>query len=281
MCKSLTLLSTLSTASAAVVCFSLLMIPRGAQAQTAPAKAVAKGPRMTDGKPNLNGVWQAITTANWDIQDHSAAPGPMWQLGAIGAIPAGQGIVEGNEIPYTPAGLAKKKQNKASWPAEDPEAKCYMPGIPRATYMPFPFQIIQSNKDILMAYEYASSNRLINMGKPVEAGSDTWMGTSNGHWEGDTLVVDVTGLNGLAWFDRAGNWGSDKLHVVERYNRTSNDVMNYEATIEDPSVFTKPWKINLPLYKRAEKNAQILEFKCVEFAEELLYGKYKKQPATK
>jgi hypothetical protein len=281
MCKSLTLLSTLSTAAAAFACFSLLMIPRGAQAQTAPAKAVAKGPRMTDGKPNLNGVWQAITTANWDIQDHSAAPGPMWQLGAIGAIPAGQGIVEGNEIPYTPAGLAKKKQNKASWPAEDPEAKCYMPGIPRATYMPFPFQIIQSNKDILMAYEYASSNRLINMGKPVEAGSDTWMGTSNGHWEGDTLVVDVTGLNGLAWFDRAGNWGSDKLHVVERYNRTSNDVMNYEATIEDPSVFTKPWKINLPLYKRAEKNAQILEFKCVEFAEELLYGKYKKQPATK
>jgi hypothetical protein len=281
MCKSLTLLSTLSTAAAAFVCFSLLMIPHGAQAQTAPAKAVAKGPRMSDGKPNLNGVWQAITTANWDIQDHSAAPGPMWQLGAIGAIPAGQGIVEGNEIPYTPAGLAKKKQNKASWPAEDPEAKCYMPGIPRATYMPFPFQIIQSNKDILMAYEYASSNRLINMGKPVEAGSDTWMGTSNGHWEGDTLVVDVTGLNGLAWFDRAGNWGSDKLHVVERYNRTSNDVLNYEATIEDPSVFTKPWKINLPLYKRAEKNAQILEFKCVEFAEELLYGKYKKQPATK
>jgi len=275
MRKTLTLLST----AAALVCGSLLlMTPDGARAQAAPAKAVAKGPRMTDGKPNLNGVWQAITTANWDIQDHSAAPGPFWQLGAIGAIPAGQGIVEGNEIPYTPAGLAKKKQNKANWPAEDPEAKCYMPGIPRANYMPFPFQIIQSNKDILMAYEFASSNRLINMGKPVEAGSDTWMGTSNGKWEGDTLVVDVTGLNGLAWFDRAGNWGSDKLHIVERYNRTSNDVLNYEATIEDPSVFTKPWKISLPLYKRAEKNAQILEFKCVEFAEELLYGKYKKQP---
>jgi hypothetical protein len=104
------------------------------------------------------------------------------------------------------------------------------------------------------------------------------MGTSNGHWEGDTLVVDVTGLNGLAWFDRAGNWGSDKLHIVERYHRASNDVLNYEATLEDPSVYTKPWKISLPLYKRAEKNAQILEFKCVEFAEELLYGKYKKQP---
>src|SRR3984893_18526799 len=124
-----------------------------------------------------------------------------------------------------------------------------------------------------MAYEYASSNRLINMGKPIDAASDTWMGTSNGHWEGDTLVVDVTGLNGLAWFDRAGNWASDKLHVVERYTRRSNDVMDYEATIDDASVFTRPWKISLPLYKRAEKNAQILEFKCVEFAEELLYGK--------
>ncbi|HSP70338.1 MAG TPA: hypothetical protein VLN48_21585 [Bryobacteraceae bacterium] len=275
MRKTLTFLS----AAAALFCGSLLlMTPDEARAQTAPAKAVAKGPRMPDGKPNFNGVWQAITTANWDIQDHSAAAGPFWQLGAIGAIPAGQGIVEGNEIPYTPAGLAKKKQNKANWPAEDPEAKCYMPGIPRANYMPFPFQIIQSNKDILMAYEYASANRLINMGKPVEAGSDTWMGTSNGRWEGDTLVVDVTGLNGLAWFDRAGNWGSDKLHIVERYHRTSNDVLNYEATLEDPSVYTKAWKISLPLYKRAEKNAQILEFKCVEFAEELLYGKYKKQP---
>jgi hypothetical protein len=274
-------LTLLSTAAAVAVCISLMVTPGGAQAPAVPAKAVAKGPRMTDGKPNLNGVWQAITTANWDLQDHSPAPGPFWQLGAAGAIPAGQGVVEGNEIPYKPAALEKKKQNKANWPAEDPEAKCYMPGIPRATYQPFPFQIIQSNRDILMAYEFASANRLINMGKPIEAGSDTWMGTSNGHWEGDTLVVDVTGLNGLSWFDRAGNWASDKLHVVERYNRRSNDVLDYEATIEDASVFTRPWKISLPLYKRAEKNAQILEFKCVEFAEELLYGKYKKQPTSK
>jgi hypothetical protein len=289
-------LTFLSTAAAAAVCISLVLTPDQAQAQSAPTKAskttavkttAAKtaafkiGSRMPDGKPNLNGVWEYIGSANWDIQDHSAAPGPFWQLGAIGAIPAGQGIVQGNEIPYKPAALEKKKQNKANWPADDPEAKCYMAGIPRSTYMPFPFQIIQSNKDILMAYEYASSNRLINMRKPIEAGSDTWMGTSNGHWEGDTLVVDVTGLNGLSWFDRAGNWASDKLHVVERYKRRDNDVLDYEATIEDPSVFTRPWKISLPLYRRAEKDAQILEFKCVEFAEELLYGKYKKQPAAK
>src|SRR5690242_17110828 len=236
-----------------------------------------RAPRSADGHADLNGLWQALNTANWDLEDHSPQPGTMWETGAIGAVPAGQSVVDGGDIPYLPAALQKKKNNFANRRTNDPEAKCYMPGIPRANYMPYPFQIVQSPKGILFVYEYASANRFVNMGKPVEAASDTWMGTNYGHWEGDTLVVDVTGLNGLAWFDRAGNWGSDKLHILERYNRVSNDVMNYEATIEDPSVFMRPWKISLPLYKRAERNAQILEFKCVEFAEELLYGKYKKQ----
>ena len=160
---------------------------------------------------------------------------------------------------------------------EDPEAKCYMPGIPRANYMPFPFQIVQSNKGLLFVYEFASANRWINMGKPTEAASDTWMGTNNGHWEGETLVIDVTGLNGLAWFDRSGNYATDKLHVVERFTPRSADTLMYEATLEDPSVFSKAWKIRLPLYRRVEDGAQLLEFKCVEFAEELLYGQYKKK----
>ena len=185
----------------------------------------------------------------------------------------------GGEIPYLPAAAAKKKQNFENRRTLDPEAKCYLPGIPRANYMPYPFQIVQSPRGILFVYEYATANRMVNMGKPQEAGSDTWMGTNNGHWEGDTLVVDVTGLNGLAWFDRAGDFASSKLHVVERFTRASPYHLNYEATIEDPSVFSRPWKISLPLYKRMEKNAQILEFKCVEFAEELLYGQFKKQPA--
>src|SRR5438874_9625797 len=182
-----------------------------------PAPAVAaRVPRMPDGKPNLTGLWQALGTAYWDIRDHSAQPGPFFQLGAEGAIPAGQGIVEGGDIPYTPAAAAKQKENFQNRMKLDPEIKCYMPGVPRATYMAFPFQIIQSQKDILIAYEFASTNRLINMGKPQEAAVDTWMGTSNGHWEGNTLVVDVTGFNGMAWFDRAGNFASDSLHVVER-----------------------------------------------------------------
>jgi hypothetical protein len=238
-----------------------------------------RAPRMADGHPNFNGIWQAMNTANWDIQDHSAAPGTMWQTGSIGAVPAGAGVVEGNEIPYLPAALAKKKDNFAKRRTDDPEAKCYLPGIPRANYMPYPFQIVQSNKDILFVYEYASANRLVNMGKPVEAGSDTWMGTSNGKWDGETLVVDVTGLNGLAWFDRAGNFASDNLHVVERFTRTGADHMQYEATIDDSKTFSKPWKISMTLYRKVEKNAQLMEFKCVEFSEELLYGQFKKQPS--
>ena len=244
-----------------------------AAAQNAPYRA----PRAADGHPDLNGIWQAVNTANWDLQDHSPGPGPLWETGSIGAIPAGIGVVEGGDIPYAPQALAKKKENFAKRRTDDPEAKCYMPGIPRANYMPYPFQIVQSPKGILFAYEFATANRFVNMGKPIEAGSDTWMGTNNGQWEGDTLVIDVTGLNGLAWFDRAGDWASDRLHVVERFTRSSPYHLTYEATIEDPSVFTRTWKISMPLYKRMEKNAQVLEFKCVEFSEELLYGQFRKK----
>ncbi|MBZ5634967.1 MAG: hypothetical protein LAO55_17740 [Acidobacteriia bacterium] len=267
--------------SAATAAMALLMLaatptPSRAQAQNQAYKA----PKAADGHPDLGGIWQYMGTANWDLQDHPAEPGPMWQTGAIGAVPAGQSVVEGGgEIPYLPAAAAKKKQNFENRRTLDPEAKCYLPGIPRANYMPYPFQIVQSPRGILFVYEYATANRMVNMGKPQEAGSDTWMGTNYGHWEGDTLVVDVTGLNGLAWFDRAGDFASSKLHVVERFTRTSPYHLTYEATIEDPSVFSRPWKISLPLYKRMEKNAQLLEFKCVEFAEELLYGQFKKQPA--
>jgi hypothetical protein len=250
---------------------ALIGLTLGLMAATIPAFAQTPAP-----KPNLNGIWQAFGTADWDLQDHSAKPGPFWQLGAIGAIPAGKGVTD-KPIPYLPAALAKKKENAANWPAQDPEAKCYMPGIPRATYLPFPFQIVESPTDILFVYEFASANRLVNMGKRQEAGADSWMGTSNGHWEGKTLVVDVNGLNGLAWLDRAGDFASDSLHVVERYTLVDRDHINYEATLEDPAVFTGPWKISLPLYRHVDKNAQLMEFKCVPFSEELLYGKYKKQ----
>jgi len=252
---------------------SVLSASAGAQSPSS-----YKGPRTADGKPDLNGIWQSMTTANWDIQAHSPAPGRVVVLGAEDAEPAGLGIVEGGPLPYLPAALATKKTNFENRLTADPELKCYMPGVPRANYMPFPFQIIQSAKDILIVYEYAGAVRTINMGKPTKSPGDTWMGWSNGHWEGDTLVVDVTSQNDQTWFDRVGDFHSDDIHVIERYTPMNAGVIQYEATIEDSQVFSRPWKISLPLYRHVEKNARLLEFKCPEFAEELIYGRLRRQP---
>ncbi|MBF8301492.1 MAG: hypothetical protein HW394_1862 [Acidobacteria bacterium] len=237
-----------------------------------------RAPRTADGKPSLNGLWQALNTANWDLQGHAAARGPAPLLGAVFAVPPGLGVVEGDEIPYVPAAAATKKENQANWTKLDPEAKCYLPGVPRAAYLPYPFQIVQSPQNILISYEYAGAVRVINMGAPTKAPGDSWMGWSNGRWDGETLVVDVTSLDERTWFDRAGNFHSDALHVVERYTPRSADTLNYEATIEDPKVFSRPWKISMPLYRRVERNAKLLEYRCVEFAEELLYGSLRKKP---
>jgi hypothetical protein len=246
-------------------------LPTASKAQSPPL------PRGADGHPNLNGIWQTLNSANWDIQEHAARPGPVVALGAVGAVPPGLGVVEGNELPYLPAAAAKKKENFENRLTADPEIKCYMPGVPRATYMPYPFQIVQTPKYVLMAYEYAGANRTIFMEKVAPAPADSWMGHSVGRWEGDTLVVDVTAQNEETWFDRAGNFHSDALHVVERYTPLGPNALTYEATIEDPKVFSRPWKITMPLYRRLEKNAQLLEFKCVEFVEELMYGHLRKQ----
>jgi hypothetical protein len=234
--------------------------------------------RTADGKPNLNGIWQAIGSANWNLQDHQARMGPVIELGAILAVPAGMSVVEGNEIPYQPWAAARQKENYENWLSRDPEVKCYLPGLPRATYMPYPFQILQTaDNDILMAYEYASASRVINMGNLEPPPVDTWMGQSAGRWEGDTLVVDVTGFNDQTWFDRAGNFHSEALHLVERFTLVRPDLLDYEVTIEDPKVFTRPWKIQMPLYRRQDKGAQLLEFKCVEFVEEMMYGDLRKK----
>jgi hypothetical protein len=262
-----------------VLALAIAVAAGNAAIQLKAQTGTARQARTTDGKPNLNGIWQALGTAHWDLEDHSPAPGALYQMGAVGATPGGQGVVEGGEIPYKPQALARKKLNFASRLSLDPEVKCYMPGIPRATYMPFPFQIVQSPNMILMAYEFASSDRVINMGKPVEAAVDTWMGTANGRWDGDTLVVDNTGFNDKTWFDRAGNFHSDQLHVIERFTLMGPDHIQYEATIEDPQIFTRPWKISMTLYRRVEKNVQLTDFKCVEFAEELLYGHLRKDPS--
>ena len=235
-------------------------------------------PRSWDGQPDLNGIWQAIGTAHWDIQDHPASAGPS-ELGAIGAVPPGQGVVAGNEIPYQPWALEQRQRNFENRYTDDPEVKCYMPGVPRATYLPYPFQIIQGTGKIMIVYGFADANRTIHMDKanPEPAPIDSWMGRSHGRWEGDTLVVEVAGFNGQAWFDRAGNFASDALRVTERYAPLGPDALMYEATIEDPNVFTRPWSMRMPLYRRLEEHAQVLEFKCVEFSEGLLYDHLRRQ----
>jgi hypothetical protein len=254
-----------------------------------------RAPRADGGKPDLNGVWQTLNEANYDLEGHSARPAmalrpgpygpvpaaPVLALGAVGAVPPSLGVVEGGEIPYKPEALAKKKENQENWLSRDPEIKCYLPGVPRATYLPQPFRIFQNANQIFITYQFAGAVRNIFLKDPGPPPVDSWMGQSFGHWEGETLVVDVTGFNDQTWFDRAGNFHSDALHVVERYTRISPDVMSYEATIEDPQVFTRPWKISMPLYRRQEKSATILDFKCVEFVEELMYGQWRKKPLDK
>jgi hypothetical protein len=236
------------------------------------ARAQESAPERIAGQPNFNGIWQAVNSAHWNLEAHSAeALKGFWQLGAIAAVPAGQSVVDGGTIPYLPEALAKREENRAGWPNTDPETKCYLPGIPRATYMPYPFQIIQGGGDLLFVYEYASANRLVYMSNHQEPPVDTWMGWSNGHWEGDTLVVETTGNNDSTWFDRAGNYHGSALKVTERFTLAGPNHLSYEATIEDPQTFARPWTIRMPLYRRVEPNAQLLEFKCVPFAEELLY----------
>jgi hypothetical protein len=273
----------LIAAAGVAAVLSLAVVPAGGQAaagQAAGGQARAyRAPRTADGKPNLNGIWQALNEAYWDIEAHSAAPGAVLELGASIAIPGGLGIVEGGQIPYTPQALATKKENFANRLKLDPEIRCYLPGVPRATYMPYPFQVIQTPTYIMVVHTFARAVRTIYMADHKDAPADSWMGWSNGRWDGETLVVDSTGFLDSTWFDRAGNFHSDALHVVERFTATSPDHLAYEATIEDPKVFTRPWKISMPLYRRTERNAQLMEFNCIPFAEDLIYGHLRKEPA--
>jgi len=284
--------------SAALGAGAAIGVPAGAQApppassarpaqpaRPAPAtparQASYSPPRLADGHPDLNGIWQTLNEANYDIEAHNARPALALRAGPYGPVPAGLGIVEGDTIPYLPAALEKKKDNQKNWLTSDPEIKCYLPGVPRATYMPYPFQILQSQSAIAIVYEYAGAVRNFYLKDPGPAPVDSWMGQSVAHWDKDTLVVDVTNLGDATWFDRAGNFHSDAMHVTERYRRTSPDVIAYEATIDDGKTFTRPWKMSMALYRRQEKNAQLLDFKCVEFVEELLYGQWRKQPLAR
>ncbi len=232
-----------------------------------------KPSRTSSGHPDLNGIWQALGASHWNIEDHAAYEAAIVESGAQGAAPAGIGVLKGGEIPYQSWARKKRDENFRDRVNLDPAVKCYLPGLPRATYQPYPFQIVQSRDHILMAYEFAGANRTIYMNQDdLVAPVNSWMGHSLGHWEGDTLVVKVTDQVAETWLDRAGNFHSEQLSVEERYTPVSPFHLRYEVTITDPAVYTRPWRMSLPLYRRVDQNIQLLEFKCIEFVEELMYG---------
>jgi len=249
-------------------------------------------PRTAAGRPDLNGIWQALGNAHWDIEPHSARPALAMQpgpvvpvpanevlaMGAVGSVPSGYGIVEDGAIPYLPAALEQRDENRANWVEADPEIKCYLPGIPRATYMPFPFQIFQSDSRVFVAYEFAGAMRDIYLEDPGEPQVDSWMGQSFGQWDGDTFVVRVDGFNGQTWLDRAGNFTGYGTVVTERYTMLGPDHIMYEAEIANSETFSRPWTISMPLYRNIDSDARLGQFKCVEFVEELLYGHLRKNP---
>lgn len=250
-------------------------------------------PRLSNGNPDFNGIWQALNAANYDIEPHIARAAmqlregpysmlpdvPVLALGAVGAVPGSMGVIKGGgRIPYTAEARALKDDNQTNWVERDPEIKCYMPGVPRATYMPFPFQIFQNESSFFIAYEFAGAVRDIYLQDVGPAETDSWMGQSVGRWEGDTLVVEVTGQSDQTWFDRAGSHHTNQLVVTERYTMISQDHIHYEATMKDPIVFTESWTISMPLYRRIEDGARLMDFKCVEFVEELLFGELRRNP---
>ncbi len=268
---------------------AFLALVLGAAAACAPDDGI---PRNPSGRPDFNGIWAALGNAYWDIEPHMARPALAMQegpvvpvpaneivaLGAVGSVPSGQGIVVGGRIPYRPEALARREENRERWLEQDPEIRCYLPGVPRANYMHLPFQIFHSDSKFFIAYEYAGAVRDIYLGDPGPPQVDSWMGQSVGRWEEDTFVVTVNGFNGRTWFDRAVNHHSYQLVVTERWTMLGPDHLMYEATMEDPQTFSEPWTVRLPLYRNVDSDARLGQFKCVPFVEELMYGHLRKNP---
>ena len=276
-------------AAAAVVVMVFALTPIGTTGQ-------ATRTRTVGGKPNLNGIWQVTNTANWDLLAHATRPAvaqpgvypnhpvlaaPVVALGAAGLVPPGPGVVEGNEIPYTPDAAARKRENAEHWLDRDPELRCYMPGIPRAMYMPYPFQITQGANKIEMVFAFANASRTIYLSEAPDPPADTWMGHSVGHWEGSTLVVEASDFNDRTWLSRSGDFHSDAMGLVERFTLMTPDALRYEVTVEDRNVFTRPWKMNMVLYRQLEDNATLIDYRCLELVEETFLGHLRKDQLVK
>ena len=287
--------STLITALVAALGGAIISVGVTSTASQ-PAAQDARPSRTPDGRPNFNGVWQTNNEAHWDLEAHAARSGmvmqegvydyeyarvpaaPVVALGAAAGVPGSLGVVQGDgRIPYTPEALQLKEENGEHWIDRDPELKCYLPGIPRAMYMPYPFQIVQGTNKIHMTFGFSNAARVIHLDEVDLPPDYTYMGHSLGRWEGDTLVVEVSEFNGKNWFDRAGNFHSEGLRLTERFTQMSPDAIWYEATVTDPQTFTEPWTLAMPLYRRLAANATVLDYPCIEFAEEFMYGHLRRE----
>jgi hypothetical protein len=248
-------------------------------AATANAQVLTEFPRAPNGRPDLSGIWQTIGNAHWNLEPTPGGYPVLLELGAQFAVPPGPGVVVGGEIPYLPEARAERDRRFENRLVDDPEGKCYMGGVPRSTYMPYPLQILQSERDVVIYYQFATAFRRIFVDGTEEAPLDSWMGWSNGRWDGNTFVVDVTGLNGQTWLDRAGNYASSSARITERYTPLGPNHLQYEATIDDATQFSRPWTIRMPLYRIVDEGFRVLEFKCEPYAEEKIYGHLRK-PGT-
>ncbi len=243
--------------------------PAPAAAAPRPAADARAIPRTPDGKPNLEGIWQVRNRAAYDLQDHHARY----------LMPPGAGVVQGGEIPYLPAALKQREENFANRYEADPLANCYMPGVPRIMYLEHPFQIFQTNEMVAMTFEWSLAHRMIHTdGSKPHEGIEFWMGDSRGRWEGDTLVVNVTNHNDRTWFDMSGNFHSEALQLVERYTMRDANTIQYDVTVTDPKVFTKPWTISMPFYRHTDM-PRLLEYHCQAEKEEF-NGAFEREPRT-
>ena len=257
---------TWSIAAVAVAAIAYSVSP--ALTAQAPAGGQTSARRAASGQPDLQGVWRVWNLAKYDLEDHGARPG----------VPAGRGFVvdpPDGKIPYQPSALEKRRQNYENsrnpdpWKNADPYVKCYLPGIPRMTYLGWPFQIIQTPDAVTFVYEWAHKKRLVALNAPAPAseGETAWMGMARGRYEGNSLVINLTNFNSYTWFDMAGNFHSDALQVVERYTPINADTLQYEATMTDPKVFTRPWTIRMAIQR--QKDIGILDYECTAMLDEM------------
>ena len=245
-------------AKAAVAGLLAAALGAPAFAQTAPI------PRLASGKPDFSGIWQTLSEADYDLEPHAgrrdAPPSP--------------GVIEGGTIPYLPQALAQKRSNFEARGKDDPRLKCWALGVPRSVYYPAPFQIFQRDRDLTLVHQFGHQVRTIHTNEtlhPTETDEGFWLGDSRGRWEGDTLVVDVTDFNEETWLDRAGDYHSDALHVVERWRFVDPDTIAYSATLDDKKVFSRPWTVDVLLHRRRDKNFQLIEDYCFTLEYEQYY----------